>query len=1370
VVETRRVGATSVVEGDEARTEVDNHADTCLVGRHAHIFQHFGRQVNITGYDPSLGTVSNQEIVSAALAYDDPSTGEVMILILHQAIHIPTLHHNLICPMQLRMNDIRLNECPKFLADDPTDHTHALTIPTKDEDYLIPLSIHGVTSYFPTRKPTIQEFEEGHRFELTYESPDWDPQDPALEEQEAAMTDRLGHVRPTGDRRKSRIISSVNCENVARTQAQTVADRTSQCSAVLADISNTLVDDDFLRALRQNVNVSATKSKTMKKKMISPEKLAQNWSIGIEAAKRTVEVTTQRGVRTVSNPALSRRFRTNDRQLRYRRLRGTMFSDTMESSVISKRGNRYAQVFGMPIGWTRAYPMKKKSEAHEGLGLLFARDGVPDTMVMDNAKEQVMGEFRRKSREAGCHIRQTEPYSPWANAAEGSIKELKKGVARKMISSKAPKPLWDDCLELESFIRSHTAHDIFGLKGEVPETVVSGETADISEFAEFKWYQWIKFRDTVIPFPEDKLVLGRYLGPSTDIGPAMTAKILKSNGQYVHRTTLRALTDDEIASPDELRERTEWDDAIRAKLGPGSTMDDFKDDDVETPTYDLYADEEDGEAQHMPERDDVTAENLDQYIGAEVLLPLGDKMLSGKVRARKRDRDGSLRGTAHSNPILDSRTYDVEFPDGAEAEYSANVIAENMWSQCDLEGNQYLLLDSIVDHRSDGHAVTRSDMYTYVNGTKRMRKTTKGWHFCIQWKDGTTTWERLSDLKESNPVQVAEYVMTKELDHEPAFAWWVEFTLKKRERIIAAVNQRYQKRTHKFGVRIPKSVKEAIAVDTENGDRQWQDAIDLEMNAVRVAFKILNGDESIPPGYQQIRCHMVFDVKMESFKRKARYVAGGHTTDAPSSITYASVVSRESVRIALTLAALNDLEVKTSDIKNAYLTAPVTEKIWTVCGPEFGPDAGKKAIIVRALYGLKSAGAAFRNHLAACMRDLGYTSCVADPDVWMKAEVRPSDGVHYWSYVLLYVDDCMAIHHDAQACLERIDKFFMMKKGSIGDPDLYLGAKLRKIILPNRVEAWSLSPSKYVQEAVKNVQEYLAREQEGRKLEKKAPTPFVKDYRPELDITPELGPEEASYYQSQIGVLRWMVELGRIDIITEVSLLASQLAMPRSGHLEAVFRIYAYLDKKHNSRMVFDPTYPEVDMGSFKECDWKEFYGDVKEAVPPHAPTPRGKEVDLRLFVDSDHAGDRLTRRSRTGYFIFMNMAPVDWYSKKQGTIESSVFGAEFVAMKTAMEVLRGLRYKLRMMGVPISGPTYAYGDNMSVIYNTQRPESTLKKKSNSICYHAIRESVAMGEMLTAHVPTAVNPADICTKVLSGGAKRDGLIGLVLYDLADEFD
>ena len=112
-------------------------------------------------------------------------------------------------------------------------------------------------------------------------------------------------------------------------------------------------------------------------------------------------------------------------------------------------------------------------------------------------------------------------------------------------------------------------------------------------------------------------------------------------------------------------------------------------------------------------------------------------------------------------------------------------------------------------------------------------------------------------------------------------------------------------------------------------------------------------------------------------------------------------------------------------------------------------------------------------------------------------------------------------------------------------------------------------------------------------------------------------------------------------------------------------------------------------------------YGNVTEAIPPNDPTPHGKEVNLHLYVDSDHAGDKYTRQSQTGFFIFLNSTLIMWKSKKQPTIETSVFGAEFVAMKHDMETLRGLRYKLCTMGVPISCPSYIYGDNMSIIHNT---------------------------------------------------------------------
>ena len=192
-----------------------------------------------------------------------------------------------------------------------------------------------------------------------------------------------------------------------------------------------------------------------------------------------------------------------------------------------------------------------------------------------------------------------------------------------------------------------------------------------------------------------------------------------------------------------------------------------------------------------------------------------------------------------------------------------------MYAQCDIEGNQYLLLDAIVDHRRYMSAIDKSDGHITKNGKKFRRRTTTGWRLCVQWKDGTTSWEKLADLKESYPLEVAEYAISREIDDQPAFAWWVPYVLKKRNRMISAVRKRYHKTTHKFGFEVPKTVRRAHELDKENGNTRWRDAIVKEMDAVKTAFKMLDEGKDPPPGYQQIDCHMIFDIKMEDFRRKA---------------------------------------------------------------------------------------------------------------------------------------------------------------------------------------------------------------------------------------------------------------------------------------------------------------------------------------------------------------------------------------------------------------------------------------------------------------------------------------------------------------------
>ena len=164
-------------------------------------------------------------------------------------------------------------------------------------------------------------------------------------------------------------------------------------------------------------------------------------------------------------------------------------------------------------------------------------------------------------------------------------------------------------------------------------------------------------------------------------------------------------------------------------------------------------------------------------------------------------------------------------------------------------------------------------------------------------------------------------------------------------------------------------------------------------------------------------------------------------------------------------------------------------------------------------------------------------------------------------------------------------------------------------------------------------------------------------------------------------------------------------------------------------------------------------------------PQPRGMGFVMNAKVDADHASETVTRRSRTGFIVYLNCAPIYWASKKQTSVESSSFGSEFTAMKQCCEYLQGLRYKLRMMGIPVNGPAYIFGDNQSVLANTTIPDSTLKKKSQSIAYHFVREGVARGEWRTTYVNTNDNESDLLTKVLPSGEKRRGFVRRLLHHI-----
>ncbi len=221
-----------------------------------------------------------------------------------------------------------------------------------------------------------------------------------------------------------------------------------------------------------------------------------------------------------------------------------------------------------------------------------------------------------------------------------------------MIKTGSPKCLWDHYLELEAYVRSCTSNDIYMTAGQVLETIMTGNTANISHIAEFGWYDRVMYPDNETSFPDDKLILGHYLGPAIDTGLALTAKILKSNGVFVCRSTLRHLTDEEPTSSVHKDMRRKYDELIEHHLGLAALPQDFPAEDL-TPDTTYY---DDTNAMDLEYSDtEVTPKIRGNNLSAELMLPKGGVLVKGCVTARKRDQDSNPVGCAIDNPILDTR-------------------------------------------------------------------------------------------------------------------------------------------------------------------------------------------------------------------------------------------------------------------------------------------------------------------------------------------------------------------------------------------------------------------------------------------------------------------------------------------------------------------------------------------------------------------------------------------------------------------------------------------------------------------------------------------------------------------------------------------
>ena len=274
--------------------------------------------------------------------------------------------------------------------------------------------------------------------------------------------------------------------------------------------------------------------------------------------------------------------------------------------------------------------------------------------------------------------------------------------------------------------------------------------------------------------------------------------------------------------------------------------------------------------------------------------------------------------------------------------------------------------------------------------------------------------------------------------------------------------------------------------------------------------------------------------------------------------------------------------------------------------------------------------------------------------------------------------------------------------------------------------------------------------------------PFHPDYHAEIDETPLLSSHDVSKYRMLIGSALWATVLGRHDILYATCTLARYNAFPREGHLQAALCLFGYLKNNSKACTIFDTREPDLSQFRGVQHNWNELYPGAREELPPDMPTPKMKPVTILAHFDASHAPCLLTRRSVTGIVLQLNRTIIRATSKRQNTVETSTYGSEMVAGRLCVEQVMDLRYKLRMLGVPINGASVMLGDNQSAITSCTIPSSSLKKKHNAIAYHRVREAVAAGVVQLYHVRSEDNLADTMTKPLTSKKLR-GLFSQYLF-------
>ena len=979
------------------------------------------------------------------------------------------------------------------------------------------------------------------------------------------------------------------------------------------------------------------------------------------------------------------------------------------------------------------------------------RYGAMDQLISDNAKAELSERVMEILGTFAVDNRTSEPHNKNQNFAERAYRDVKRMVERILDMSGAPNSCWLLALEYACFLINHIASERLGWR--TPTEWLLGSTPDITVLLCFIFYQPVYYRS--FDAEDDEEILGRFVGIAETVGHSMTFKILTNEMKIISRSLVRSATEPGIFQ--NLRANKAAPN-IAPKVPNASVK--IGDKKVGIVVETVPGDDED-------EPNDKEASSSSPAQQREVLSSaVGDTL-----------KEGEQLPTFDSSDLL-GRTF-ITNPDENQEQRRAKIFEVALSKERTADGQQPLFsFKARVGDRVHEHVMTynrmlewcdrdvdKDDFYRLVRilGHRKRTSARGGWQVSVEWASGQITWNDLTTTFEGDPVTVAMYAQKNKLLNTDGWKRCKRY-VRNAKTLGRAINQvrlkNYRNRPkYKYGHQVPRDHDEAMRIDEKNGNDKWLQSEALEKGQIvdYETFESLGRGAPVPEGYQKIPCHMVYDVKHDG-RYKSRFVAGGHRTSTPVDSTYSGVVSLQGIRLVTFLAELNDLELWGTDIGNAYLESYTSEKVAFIAGPEFGPELeGHTCIIKKALYGLKSSGKCWHDRLHDVLRDMGFFPSKAEEDIWMRDQ-----GDHY-EYIAVYVDDLMIASKDPKGIIDALtSKPNNFKLKGTGPVTFHLGCDFFR----DSQGTLCFGPRKYIERMYDQYKKLF-----GKAPPQKCSSPLEKNDHPELDDSPLLGQEDIAKYQSLIGALQWAISLGRFDVATAVMTMSSFRVAPRQGHMERLQRICGYLYKFRAGAIRVRTGMPDYSDLAYKEYDWeRSVYGKVREQIPEDAPTPKGKPVVTSTYKDANLYHDLATGRAVSGVLHFVNQTPIEWFTKKQATVETSTYGSEFAAGRVAIQQIAGLRTTLRYLGVKLEGPSYLFGDNASVATSGSIPHSRLSKRHQALSYHYVREAVASNMVRFHHIGGDMNPADILSKHWAHGAVYPNLLRPLLFYEGDTMD